>query len=60
MQDNLCQLAQYIYCCQNIIAGEGYHLTAQLTRQRPRLIFKVCTVDSFPLLHFDNEYFWSF
>lgn len=39
MHDNLCQLAKCIYCCQNTAAGAAYHLTAELIRQRPRLIF---------------------
>lgn len=37
-------------------ARVGYHLTVQLRRQRPRLIFKVCTLGSLLLLHFDKEY----
>lgn len=56
MHDNLCQLAQYIYCCHNYISGVGNHLTAQLIRQRPRFIFKVCTVDPFLLLRSDDKY----
>lgn len=39
MHDNLCQLAKCIYCCQNTAAGAAYHLTAELIRQRARLIF---------------------
>lgn len=33
------------------LPGLGHHLTAQLTRARPRLIFKVCPPHSSPLLH---------
>lgn len=39
MHDNLCQLANCIYCWQNTAVGAAHHLTAELIRQRPRLIF---------------------